>query len=848
MYSELIYTRCGEGIDILRGRNPIKNSGFKVFSCSNAVTEDKIVDLPFLYAAAQSKESYVDPDFMDDAYLFFVPDIGKKYMLDFHPIPFDRDATGDYSHRPGNFINQIMIGEFDEIYPFELFGNSSIWDAQKKGEAFYYENTPVPLAQRDNFDDTIGYINISDISEFVSAGRREVLKKAIAFIISQYSLPAEERKYLVIKDENSKAIELWIAAIESAFSPRMTSGLSFATRLDKFVSANRYTVNLNGEYQTQINLQSPNQKLRFRAMIVGVDERDRTNSSAAKALANAPYVILDGRAKTLSVNVDASEPYFEFISSYTEEHEYFCRRFMQMVDDAFPSTGAPKLYSAFVGLSRYSTSKKVKDLLPALNILGQFNLLKSVDLERLYKEVKQEIPAFLKEEPLSAFAVMSWLERVAHIVGDTSVLESFRDAVCQSYVESVFTKTQSDSTRELHNEVMRSTFAQVAAENLISKATANYYTDAIQAFKAPDWISFTEIYTDALKYARRNYEETVSIYLSRSIYTLFYANDRQTAQHIASLYATNNREKVVDVLLDSAGKSSDQNYIRFLIQLVCKLVPDVISSEKNMERFYNDLKALSIDGYFSSVIEYKAQKIVQPYDMERYLDWIISNREISGIDLSTTFGLIDKKIAITDANLGRLATKLQKHRPKGVVCINSAHIYSAAAIEDRRLVNDLPFIIRDTISQGFPSIENDEYADRLAKKVFSIKMPNEAFFAIVSAASRSQFYCIKLSEEAMKCVGSRQDSIVGVFLEAALNSNSEILSDAIIDAMSEVRQFEKNIAAIRGTIHSQEVRAYYSTLEKRARELHDQNKGSTLLGRLFSRSSKEADTGKWGKK
>lgn len=49
---------------------------------------------------------------------------------------------------------------------------------------------------------------------------------AIAFIISQYSLPPEERKFLVIKDENSKLIEFWVAAIESAFSPRMAAGLS----------------------------------------------------------------------------------------------------------------------------------------------------------------------------------------------------------------------------------------------------------------------------------------------------------------------------------------------------------------------------------------------------------------------------------------------------------------------------------------------------------------------------------------------------------------------------------------------------------------------------------------------
>ena len=30
-------------------------------------------------------------------------------------------------------------------------------------------------------------------------------------------------------------------------------------------------------------------------MIVGVDERDRTNTAAAKALANSPYIVLDGK-------------------------------------------------------------------------------------------------------------------------------------------------------------------------------------------------------------------------------------------------------------------------------------------------------------------------------------------------------------------------------------------------------------------------------------------------------------------------------------------------------------------------------------------------------------------------
>ena len=245
MYSELIYTRCGEGIDILRGRSPIKNSGFKVFSCSDMVTEEGVADLPLLYATAQSKETYTDPSFMDDAYLFVVPDLGEKFLLNFHPIPFDKNATGDYSHRPGNFINQIFIGGFEDIYPYETFGNEAVWDAQKRGEAYYYENSPTSLALRDDLTDSVGKICLDDIKAFVADGRREVLMSAIAFVVSQYSLPPEERKFLAIRDENSRRIELWVAAIESAFSPRMASGLSFATRLDKFVNANKYTVNLN---------------------------------------------------------------------------------------------------------------------------------------------------------------------------------------------------------------------------------------------------------------------------------------------------------------------------------------------------------------------------------------------------------------------------------------------------------------------------------------------------------------------------------------------------------------------------------------------------------------------------
>lgn len=849
MYSELIYTRCGEGIDILRGRNPIKNSGFKVFSCSENITEAGFTDLPFLYATAQSKEPYTDPSFMDDAYLYVVPDFGGKYLLNFHPIPFDRTATGDYSHRPGNFINQIFIGQFDEIYPYELFGNDSVWDAQKRGEAFYYENVPSPLPRRDDLGETIGYINFDDIAAFVANGRREVLMSAVAFIVSQYSLPPEERKFLVIRDENSKQIELWIAAIESAFSPRMAAGLSFATRLDKFVNANKYTVNLNGQYQTQINLQSPNQKLRLRAMIVGVDERDRTNTAAAKALANSPYVILDGKDKTLSVSVDTSNPYYRLATVYDEGHEYFCRQFMQMVDVTAPSGDVLKLYSSFSYFSKYSSSRQLKDFLAALTILGQFKLKKTADLERLYKEIKQEIPRFLKEDAVSSFSVMSWLESAASVVGDVSASESFREIVCRSYANSVFALPASESTKELYHAIKKSAFAKRAAEYLTCQATVDAYVNTISAYKPDDWVAFTELYADAMKGNIGDLAETAKTLLPAGIKSLYFAGDGKNAVKIASLYSAQNRNQTLELILADAHSSTDPAYSSFLIQLVCRIAPETIASESNLMRFYKQLQQFNLDRYFSIALAYSAYAIKRTQDIDRFLDWVLSSKEFKGIDLSSTIQALDKNLILSDKAVGKLAAKIQNCKPADVACINSAHICALEALDDKKMAGNLNALLNNMISQGFPSIEDEAYAERLVDKLFGGKVPEEAFAAVVSAAVQSHFYSTRIVSEAMRYVGTRQDYVIGELLEVAANSKSQMMFDTIVASCADIKQFDKGMSAIYQTIRSKAVQQYFALVERDARTLHDKKKEPSLLGRLFSRGSSDgSNSGKWDKK
>lgn len=836
MYYELIYTRCGEGIDILRNGSIIKNAGFKVYSCSGQLFRDGIVDTPLLIATAQSKESYSDPSFMDDAYLYYVPDYGERILCDFHPIPFDRNATGDYSHRPGNFINQLFVGKYEDIYPFETFGNTDIWDAKLRGEGYYYENSPSILVPREDLGDTIGNISLEEIENFVSAGRREVLKSAIAFIVSQFSLPPEERKFLVVKDENSRSIELWVASIESAFSPRMASGLSFATRMDKFISANRYTVNLSGQYQSQINLQSPNQKLRYRAMIVGVDERDKQNTAAIKALPNSPYVVLDGRAKSLSVSVSTVNPYYNFVTAYDDAHEYFCRQFMQMVDDSLPSERVLRLYSAYASLSKYRSSKKLADLTSALSVLSQFNMIRTDALDKLYKEIKQELPQLLKDDAVASFKVMEWLESIAVVVGDDTAKNSFIGSICSSYSDNVYMRPQSKSTKELHDAIYRSTFESEVSSYLVSQSTIELHMDEIRAYESDDWYVFSKYICEAYNTHKEAFTESAAILLPEAIHSLYQARDVQGAIQVASLYF-GSQKQAVDILLSDASRMDDNNYIGFIVQLVCRISPDSISSEDHLVKYYKQLQGLNIGKYFSFALAYKAKTFTRTYEMERFLNWVLSNKELSELDLSSTVRTIDQKILLSDKTAERLAAIVQSCKPEGVSLVNSAHLYALGALEKKRQTNEKLQQLKKCAAQGFPSVEDDDYAQRLVDKLFNNSLPDDSFAYVIGAASRSSFYSNKIAAEAVRLAGTKQDYLFTEFIEVASKSKADCLFEASVIACASIKQFDKAVNTMSKSLRSRSAQQYFEAIKREAREIHNKQTKHTIFGRLFSKES-----------
>lgn len=275
----------------------------------------------------------------------------------------------------------------------------------------------------------------------------------------------------------------------------------------------------------------------------------------------------------------------------------------------------------------------------------------------------------------------------------------------------------------------------------------------------------------------------------------------------------------------------------------------MISTESNLTRLYRQLQQFNLDSYFSAALAYKAQTMIRAQDMAGFLDWILSNRELKEIDLTSVIRIFDKNIVLSDKYVGKLAYRIQNCKPEGVACINSAHIYALDALDDRKQANGLIPLLNSMISQGFPSIKDAAYAERLVGKLYSGRLPEGAFATVVSAAANSPYYSALIAEEAMRYVGTRQDSVIGELIEIAAQTNNKVLFDALVNACADIKQFDKGMIAIRGTIRSKAAQQYFALVEKDARSLHDKKKEPSLFGRLFSRgSADDSDSGKWGKK
>ncbi len=499
MYSELIYTRCGQGIDILRDGAIIPNQGYKVYSCSQSLLKGKHqLDLQFLLDAVQTNQP-------NNAYLYYIHEIGKDgFMINFHKV--DSSSTPNYR---GCFLDQAIIGDYKQLYPFELFENNSIWNAKQREHSYYYDNPPPKnhLESRTDINNAGGNININNIYEFINDGRQEALKSAVAFLIYQYQKPPEERKYLVIKDETTKNIKLWIAAIESAFSPKIAAAIPFATQMNDFTESmqgNLYTVNERGIYQQQINLQDKNQKIRYRAMIIGLLENDSNSTHKTNTFANSDFVVLDGTAKKamFEVDIQKNENFFKFITRFDDKHQIFCHDFLQSSEVLYPSEDIFKFFTIYrffkqIELPNFTidddTVEKTRNI---LSILNEYKLSSSNTLEQAYDNIQSKIPEFLQQDICNTLDIIKLLQNVATIIDKPYSSEEFTQSIYQEFKNQIFTKLATDRKLELWNHIKESIFFESIAYQFVDLENNESVSQNLEESELNDWLIYLQIFID----------------------------------------------------------------------------------------------------------------------------------------------------------------------------------------------------------------------------------------------------------------------------------------------------------------------------------------------------------------
>jgi DNA-directed RNA polymerase subunit F len=781
--------------------------------------ENGKTDLQFLLNAAQGKQPYNDPAFMDDAYLYLVPDKGESFMIDFHPIPFDSNAKGDYSHRPGNFINQIFVGDYSDFYPFKLFRNTTVWNAKARGEAYYYENTPNVLPARGDVDDAAGQTNIDDLPAFISDGRKEALMAAVSFIISQYELLPEKRKFLVIRDESSERIELWIAAIEHAFSPRIAASVPFATRLDNFATANRYTINQLGTYQTQINLQDPNQKQRYRAMIVGVDERDKTNAAAARSSANSPFVLLDGREKHACFDADTSDRYYRLITMFDDAHIRFCREFLQMLGITEPSADIYRLLDIYELLENTTSLPNAKKAAESLSFLGKYAVYDCPRLKILYNRVKKELPRFLQENIDSSLQIIKWLKKVSLVVRDENASQQLTGIVCKAFEECLFSKSDTDSTLAFWEDIKNSEFASDVANYFVAPSTLRNYTNTyLQQAAISVRITFVRVYLECAALSGTASTQDLKKITQYGLKFCVHEGDTNSSGKILEALSQNKQIIVQDTLLSIAKEAKEED-AEFIVKLFIDDDNKLVASDASMMAFLKKLRTEGMEHLILYVLKYRIDTLSKPADIEQFVNFVRKKIQppLNSNDLVGIFEALDRRLIITDAEKGTLdaASAIQQGKPPKAVCVNSAHLYAIGLLNDRKERSKFTNTYNGLKVQRFPSETNPDYIRNLTEKLFKAQLDRMEFEYIVRLFSPVPVYIAELVSVIFDMTKPKRNDDLNIIIDIIRNASDRVIDNAIIEKLF----FEKFLSQLDMLALRRETQSYFRDIVEGAKEI-----------------------------
>lgn len=801
MFYELIHTRCKQGIDLKTGK-PRTDEGFKEYAYSSALVSGEVVDLPLLESFVRKPQTYDDPNYMEEAYLYFVPDVGASFMMNFHSISWDRDfdTKGQFSNRPGNFVNHVFAGDFSPLYPHELFG-SSAWDAKAKDYAYYYETAPTDLPLREL--SPVPLYSFAEIAAFIADGREALLKKAVAFLFAQYALPPEARKYLVIKDVSTENIQRWISAIFYAFSPKIAAGIPFATRMDQFATANRYMAK---------NPESAGQIKKFRTMIIGVDEADR-KASCNKT--HPDYILLDGKEKTFSFEANTTHPYFNLIASFSGTHQVFCRDFLQSFAVEKPGQDIFVLYDAFAVVTNPSL-QLARALLNALQVLNKYQPSNTEHFHVLCKNMETVVPKLIGEDLISTLGIITWLQNASRLTGD-SVASRLSEMVSNAFETLLFMQANMPEAEKFWQQMRPTEFAKDIALVMTDWQKINGSTDTLRQIAAADDVRFLSIYFDGAKV-----RQDVSIEEKKSIATFilhscYQKGDAASLTKLIELMRDNISSDVANLLIPIAKDkiTSDQKFAQSLLEYIvnCTSVDSNATMVALIDRFAKE----GFPQFAAPVADKRFQGIRHFAEYGEFIETVCKLASISEDQWAHYVARVDKALDINviSKDAVTLAVQLLRLPAANNPCERALHVYALYVLLAKPRPSNLPDSLHTLVKRGFPKIEDATYINALTDALLAEPFNKEkqvCIFQILAQAPTKYFY-----EYVVKiCMNPKKmKEQWNLLMTDIVKRNSGNINGIIVKALSGSKQSDRSINALAELLDEDRVYDYfYALIEK----------------------------------
>jgi len=868
-FYELIHTRCKLGVDIEHGRT-ISSEGYKEFAYSHKLPKHR-VDLQYIVRQARVAQSFSDPDYMPDAYIYHAPESKHGlmgFMLNFHPIPWDKCYDEhNFSNRPGNFINQMFIGDFakTQFYPFELFGDDTVWDAKSKlgpayvcgGSAicikgleknkscvypstkklqnygYYYNTAPIDIPPRALSPVKKKY-TFTSLGNFIAYGRRDALQKAVAFIIKQFE-SLNECKFLVVQDESAENIEMWIAAIQCAFSPHMASAISFATRLEKYETTNRCTVNQDGK--VQIGLSNVNLQERYHAMIVGVDEQDKS-VSMSRGIPNASYVLLDGVTKTTHCSVDTTPEYFDAISLFDAVHETFCRDVVQVFAGLnMPGSCIIKLYDAYTLLLNLPSKKvAVKDVCNALSLLSELKPQNMQPLQKLCQSVVAYLPYALIHSPIKAFEIARWLVRstknscIAYNENDITeiLLQTFEDVLFEEIDITAAANIWEESVRNSEN-------AQSFAAVIVSYEWIQHSKHKLVKLLPEDCCKLLAMYIDAYSIVENLNSKGLDILTEVVFSSLCAYSATHHAGSVFNLFEkrpTDPEAYVLSIACDMQN-AGNLKLAEYMVECLVE-VYGIAYSNEYMVSFNSNLIDYRLDEYIPLVLKSRFDALDHAIKKE-YIPFIkVINEYRDIVDISEIYEDIDLALAkpLLDMQWFNIANELL-NTTTSQNCVNAAHVFALGVTNKDTSPMQLIKYYNWLEQFNFPFVCENGYVTKLAEQLGAVQFEKQFNVHIqlldILAMNPSLFkeYATLICQKAIKQFTARWNDLMSF----TINNCSH--TEHIMVAMLGDIQSDKTLNTLRKTLSDENHKRYFDYLIENALTMQEQ-KNSRKKSSLFT--------------